>query len=270
MPLGASIIRLLGNMPRVFLKSSVLLVAYFAVSTAQVTTNITPDGTLGTAVTQEGSVYDITGGTRPGDGPNLFHSFDRFRVGTNDTARFAGQPGVDNIISRVTGGAESMIDGHLASEATLFLLNPSGVMFGPNATLDVNGSFHVSTADVLRFADGAAFAVSLSETSTLTVAAPAAFGFLQENPAPMTIAGSHLQVPEGERLSVIGGDLVIQGDLQSSRGVRPTLGAAGCRGACCGTALGASGGYGGTPGRDDHHGLCDRLHESSGRDGGRS
>ena len=47
-----------------------------------------PDGTLGTVVTQSGTVHTITGGTRPGNGPNLFHSFDRFSVGTNDTARF--------------------------------------------------------------------------------------------------------------------------------------------------------------------------------------
>jgi filamentous hemagglutinin family protein len=130
-----------------------------AVSQAQVASAIRPDGTLGTTVTHSGNVYTIMGGTRPGNGPNLFHSFDRFSVGTNDTARFSasGPPGIQNILSRVTGGQQSLVDGKLQSTipgANLYLLNPSGVLFGPNATLDISGSLHVSTADYLRFTDG--------------------------------------------------------------------------------------------------------------------
>ena len=71
-------------------RSACCSACWLAVSQAQVPTAIRPDGTLGTAVTQSGNVYDITGGTRPGNGPNLFHSFDRFSVGTGDTARFSG------------------------------------------------------------------------------------------------------------------------------------------------------------------------------------
>jgi filamentous hemagglutinin family protein len=153
-----------------------LLLVSLAVSDAQVPSVITPDGTLGTAVTPDGRVFNITGGTRPDQGPNLFHSFGQFDVGTGDTAHFVGQSGIENIISRITGGSASLIDGRLQSDASLFLLNPSGLLFGPNATLDVNGSFHASTADVLRFADGAAFSAQLNAKSTLTVAAPLAFG----------------------------------------------------------------------------------------------
>ena len=91
--------------------------------------------------------------------------------------------------------------------ANLYLLNPSGVLFGPNASLDVSGSFHVSTADFLRFADGAKFSANLGQESVLTVAPPAAFGFLGNNPAPITIQGSTLQVPGGKALSVVGGDM---------------------------------------------------------------
>src|SRR5262249_10924552 len=152
----------------------------------------TPDGTLGTVVTQSGTVHNITGGTRPGNGPNLFHSFDRFNVGTNDTASFSGPTGIVNILSRVTGGHQSVIDGRLQSTlpgANLYLLNPSGVLFHPNASLDIKGSFHVSTADYLRFADGATFSTHLGGKSTLTMAPPAAFGFLGNTPAPITIQG---------------------------------------------------------------------------------
>src|SRR5439155_17967956 len=164
------------------------------------TTAITPDGTLGTAVTRSGNLYTITGGTRPGNGPNLFHSFDRFSVGTGNIASFTGpQTGIMNILSRVTGGQRSDIDGTLRSEisgANLYLLNPSGVLFGPNASLDVSGSFHVSTADYLRLADGARFSAHLSDTSVLTVAPPEAFGFLGPAPAPISVSGSTLAVPE--------------------------------------------------------------------------
>jgi filamentous hemagglutinin family protein len=191
-----------------------LLRVLLAVGQAQVKSTLTPDGTLGTAVLQRGTLYEITGGTRPGNGPNLFHSFDRFSVGTGDTARFSGPAGIENILSRVTGGQQSVIDGRLQSTipgANLFLLNPSGVLFGPKATLDISGSFHVSTADVLRFADGATFAARLSAKTTLTVAPPVAFGFLSAQPAPITLQGSTLHVSEGQALSVVGGDMQIVG-----------------------------------------------------------
>ena len=132
-------------------------------------------------------------------------------MGTGDTARFWHEPGVENIISRVTGHAASMIDSTLQAEANVFLLNPQGIMFGPHATLDVNGSFHASTADVLRFADGAEFSSHIGGQSSLTVAAPSAFGFLRADPAGISIEGSDLEVPEGQTLSIIGGDMTIEG-----------------------------------------------------------
>jgi filamentous hemagglutinin family protein len=197
---------------RASLLSALVLSMMFARCDAQVSTAITSDGTMGTVITDQGAVFNITGGTRPAQGPNLFHSFSQFDVGTGDTAHFVGQPGVDNIIGRVTGGRESLIDGRLQSDASLFLLNPSGLMFGPNATLDVHGSFHASTADALRFADGAAFSAHLNAKSTLTVASPAAFGFLNATPAGIEVQGSELSVPEGDTLSMVGGDIAIVGD----------------------------------------------------------
>ena len=205
---------MLRQLRSLLLSSGLLLGVLLASGQAQVTTTLTPDGTLGTAVTQSGTVYDITGGTRPGNGPNLFHSFNRFSVGTNDTARFSGPTGIVNILNRVTGGQQSVIDGRLQSTipgANLYLLNPSGVLFGPNATLDISGSFHVSTADVLRFADGAIFSAHIGERSTLTTAPPVAFGFLGPTPAAITVQGSALGVSEGKAVSVVGGEIQIIG-----------------------------------------------------------
>src|SRR5262249_52752744 len=88
----------------------------------------------------------------------------------------------------------------------------------PNATLDVPGSFHVSTADYLRMADGERFSANLSQESVLTSAPPAAFGFLSGNPAPIAIQGSTLHVPEGKTLSVVSGDIQITGGSLSAPG----------------------------------------------------
>jgi large exoprotein involved in heme utilization and adhesion len=92
-------------------------------------------------------------------------------------------------------------------------------MFGRNASLDVKGSFHVSTADFLRFTDEEKFFATTGQDSVLTVAAPAGFGFLVSNPAPITIRGSTLQVPEGKSFSLVGGDIMlVGGSLQAPSG----------------------------------------------------
>jgi filamentous hemagglutinin family protein len=114
---------------------------------------ITSDVSVGTKITQGGSVFDIIGGTRSGS--NLFHSFGLFNVGTGDTANFLNDSGLatSNIIGRVTGGQTSNIFGTIKTtnfgNAGLFLINPAGWLFGPTASLNVGGSFHVSTADRL-------------------------------------------------------------------------------------------------------------------------
>ncbi len=82
-----------------FVKSSIIISLWLTVSTAQVPTHIVPDGSLPTTVMSNGNVHEITDGMK--SGPNLFHSFEQFDVGTNHTAYFVGQPGVNNIIGRV-------------------------------------------------------------------------------------------------------------------------------------------------------------------------
>ena len=104
---------------------------------AQLTPAITPTtgpGGLGTTVTQAGTTYQITGGTRPGSGPNLFHSFGEFGVPTNHLANFLNETALptSNILGRVTGGNPSNIFGTLQTtgfgSANLFLMNPACVV----------------------------------------------------------------------------------------------------------------------------------------------
>src|SRR4051812_9617170 len=159
--------------------SPLLLAALLAAAPVQA--QIVTDGSVGPKVSLHGGEIEIGAnlGTRTGD--NLFHSFEKFGIATGQTATFTGPGTIKNVISRVTGGEISNIDGVLKSEvgqADLYFLNPAGVIFGPNAQLNVPGSFHVSTAHELRFTNGVSFSALDKSGSGLTVAAPEAFGFL--------------------------------------------------------------------------------------------
>ena len=158
--------RLTASNPRLVSVGIFIAVLKASLALAQVTPAITPTtgpGGLGTTVTQAGNTYQITGGARPSNGPNLFHSFGEFGVPTNNIANFLNETALptSNILGRVTGGNPSNIFGTLQTtgfgSANLFLMNPAGIVFGPNASLNVGGSATFTTADYLRLADGARF-----------------------------------------------------------------------------------------------------------------
>ena len=171
---------------------------------------VTLDGSLGPSGILTGPDYAITAGLGRQVGGNLFHSFGDFNLRLGESATFSGPNSVSNIIARVTGGHESSIDGLLRSTipgADLFLLNPVGVVFGPHASLDLQGSFHVSTADYLSLGKEGRFDATHPEASELTVDPPAAFGFLGPAPAGIRFDGSQIIVPTGKTISVVGGDI---------------------------------------------------------------
>ena len=186
---------------------------------AQAPAPITSSG-LNTTVTKSGNVYDITGGTRPSSGPNLFHSFGEFGVPTSNVANFLNDSGLatSNILGRVTGGNPSNIFGTIQTtgfgSANLFLMNPAGIVFGPNASLNVGGSVSFTTADYLRFTDGARFnAIPGSQDASISSAPVAAFGFLGSNPGAITLQGGQLAVSEGQGMSLVGGNLTAHGGV---------------------------------------------------------
>ena len=183
------------------------LVFFLCLGTSSVAVaGISTDGSLGAKGPLAGPNYQIPDTLGQTRGKNLFHSFGSFNINTNESATFTGPSSIQNVISRVTGGSPSSIDGILSCTipgANLYMMNPSGVMFGPNASLDVKGSFHVTTADYLKFSDGGIFYADLAKSSVLSVADPQAFGFLSANPAAISVDRSVLTVPDGQTLSIV-------------------------------------------------------------------
>ena len=172
------------------------------------------DGTTGPVGALAGPNYQIGAELGTQAGNNLFHSFQDFSLGTGESATFSGPIEIANVVSRVTGDNPSDIDGTLRStmpNADFYFINPNGVAFGPNATLDVQGSFHVSTADELRFNDGQVFSAANPDASGFSVAPPRAFGFFDAPAGDILVDRSTLEVGEGETLSLVGGDTTVDG-----------------------------------------------------------
>jgi filamentous hemagglutinin family protein len=176
---------------------------------------ITTDGTLGPALNLQGPDYQIGPDLGQQHGGNLFHSFQDFNLNRVESATFSGPNSVSNVISRVTGGNPSNLDGTIRStipNADMYFLNPYGIMFGPNTKLDVQGSFHASTADYLRLGDGGRFDARNPSESLLTVAPIERFGFITNSPAKITTQSSKLILASDQTLSLIGGDIHLNSD----------------------------------------------------------
>jgi filamentous hemagglutinin family protein len=168
------------------------------------------DGSMGPQGALPGPNFLITASMGQQIGPNLFHSFSDFNLTSSQSATFTGPAQIQNIIARVTGGNPSSIDGSINSQiagANLFLLNPSGVMFGPHAQVNVTGAFTASTANYVKLAGGGKFNTSLGGSDVLTSAPVSAFGFLGAHPAPVQMNGTYLAVNPHQSLNVIAGDV---------------------------------------------------------------
>ncbi len=202
-----------------------------------VITELTSSG-LGTEIVlppSGGNVYNINGGTvKTGSlGNNLFHSFGEFSVGPGDIARFNNTTSalnIANILARVTGENPSSIYGTVESTidgANLFLVNPMGIVFGPDASFQVSGSVHFSTANTIVHSNEIRFDMA-STSDTLTAAPISAFGFLGDSIGSLLVQGSQLAVPTGKTLSLIGGNVAIQsgalddGSVQTARLTAPS------------------------------------------------
>ncbi len=212
-----------------------------------VSAQIIPDDTLGaessvvTPDTIKGMESErISGGAIRGS--NLFHSFRSFNIGEGRGGYFENPAAIENIFSRVTGSNPSEILGTLGvlGNANLFFLNPNGIIFGQNASLDVRGSFLGTTADSILFPDGNKFSAVNPEAApllTVNVQQPIGLQFEGEsgiitNAADLAVVSrqtsneneTNLAVNPGQTLALIGGNVTIDGAEIISPGSNIILG----------------------------------------------
>ncbi len=210
---------------------------------------VTSDKTTNTTVNSNGNNFNILNGIQKGN--NLFHSFKEFSIPRGGEATFNNSTSVMNIINRVTGGNISNIDGLIKSQgnANLFLINPAGIVFGENASLDIGGSFFGSTAQSILFKDGFEFsAVNSQEKPLLTVSVPVGLQ-MGSNPGDILVNGNgqaiidnqdprfllplirlpaqaNLEVDSGKTLALIGGNVILKGSSLRANQGRIELGGA--------------------------------------------
>lgn len=226
-----------------------LLTIVLLLMSRPVLAQIVPDQTLGpegSRVTPNVQVRGraanrIDGGARRG--ANLFHSFREFNVGNGQRVYFANPANVRNILTRVTGRYRSNIRGTLGVDgsANLFLLNPNGIVFGPNARLDVSGSFVGTTANAIGFGTQGFFSATNPTAPSLLTVQPSALSFSSQlaTPGQILVQGdgqglrqsfipidtqTGLRVPGDRTLALIGGDLRLDGATLKTAGGRIELG----------------------------------------------
>lgn len=195
----------------------------------QVQAQLIPDNTLGpesSVVTPIDGLNDVINGGATRD-INLFHSFREFNVGEGRSVYFQNPPGVENILTRVTGNHASSIMGRLGvmGDANLFLMNPNGIIFGENASLDVRGSFIGTTADSIQLGDEAFFSARDITNSQLLAIQPGALfsTALNQHLGNIENRGA-LSVGAGESLTLYGGEVTHRGTLQAEGGRVELLG----------------------------------------------
>lgn len=199
---------------------------------------VNPDGSTPTRIQNQDNQIEVTGGTLAGT--NLFHSFRNFSLVTGSTVYFNNAATVKNIINRVTGNSLSGIDGTIKANGTasVFLINPNGIIFGPNARLNIGGSFLATTANSIRFADGQEFSATTADTPILSVSVPIGLQFGANPQAIINQANNQqrrlpnvvplgLQVPFGETIALIGGNVDLQGGNLTAYGGRVAIGSVG-------------------------------------------
>ncbi|MBD2207861.1 filamentous hemagglutinin N-terminal domain-containing protein [Calothrix sp. FACHB-1219] len=206
--------------------------------------NIVPDNTLGSEASRvifnfNGTPNEVIGGGAQ-RGQNLFHSFREFNVGENRGAYFfVFDPNIQNILARVTGsnrseilgtlGTRQVIDGNFfRSNANLFLMNPNGIIFGGNASLDINGSFYGTTANGIQFGNQGNFSTINPQTpGVLTVNPSALFFDAVAKQGVINVNQSLLGVAPGKNLALLGGDISLNNSTLKAFGGRIELGASG-------------------------------------------
>ena len=168
-------------------------------------------GHANTIVQINSTNFNISGGEQCNN--NLFYSFEKFNLHSGESAVF-NDNGFDNSIARVTGTNHSWINGKIESHSNNFwLMNPNGIMFGENATLDIKGSFHVTTADYLQSDNDEKFFADADKHSILLSSPPIAYGFIDDSVSPITFHRAQLSINPQKKFSIVSGDIIIENSM---------------------------------------------------------
>ncbi|MBT9314416.1 CHAT domain-containing protein [Leptothoe spongobia] len=171
-----------------------------------------PDS-IQTQVVQQGNRFDIVGGTTADDATLLFHSFEQFDLDRGHIAGFQVAPGINTVFGRITNGLPSHINGLVEVEgapASLYLMNPAGVLFGPDSSINLAGDFAVLTADRLDFSQGNFALMGHPHGVQGNILQ---LHFNPDHPGTIVNLGD-LQVEEHHALSLIGHTVVNHGTLK--------------------------------------------------------
>ncbi len=185
---------------------------------------------MNSKIKQQENIIVIDGGTIAGK--NLFHSLNDLSVPSNNAVNFNNSSDVDSIFIKVIGESISSINGLIKANGTanLFFINPNGITFGKNASLDIGGSFFATTASKIKFADGFEFSATDSSNSSVSIDVPIGMGFTGDtmgievrgdsnlanqnqllSPFTRGVEPSGISVKRGKTLGLVGGDLILNG-----------------------------------------------------------
>jgi filamentous hemagglutinin family protein len=181
------------------------------------------DGT-NTVVLPNGQRFDITGGTQAG--ANLFHSFQQFGLSQGQVANFLSQPNIQNILGRVVGGDPSVINGLIqltGGNSNLYIMNPAGVIFGSNASLNVPASFTATTANGIQVGNSWFGMNTIASDLKNLTGTPNAFAFTSpstniQNQTGVIVNQGNLNVSQGKSITLVGGIVINTGTIESPNG----------------------------------------------------
>ncbi|AFY55264.1 filamentous hemagglutinin family N-terminal domain protein [Rivularia sp. PCC 7116] len=219
--------------------------AFAFIQVCQVNAQLIPDNTLGKENSLVNSINSLENRINGGAirGSNLFHSFQEFNIENGKSVSFNHSASIENILTRVTGRNKSQILGKLGviGNANLFLINPNGIVFGKDASLDIKGSFVGSTASFIDFEDGMQFSAVSPDKALLTISTPLGLGL--DNPGEIRVQGDGhklsasifglpfkdsgtegLEVAPGKTIALIGGNIILEGGSLKTNSGRIELG----------------------------------------------
>ena len=179
------------------------------------------DGT-GTVVTGQNNRFTVEQGSLSADGINQFHSFESFSVDASESVDFVAPAEVKNVLTRVSSVAPSIIDGRIevsgGQQPNLYLMNPAGVLIGPEASVNLPASLVVTTADGVGIGESDFFRATQPNVYKDLAGSPNG-EFVFSNPqSGVVVNEGDLSVSPGAAVVVLGDTVVNTGDISAPGG----------------------------------------------------